>query len=188
MDYRLVTVGGGRFLVGRDGTVRTPLEVRLYSHLGRKKIWVSEERQISPTLLRSGYLEIASVQSGKRVRVLLHRLIAMAWVPGYKHGLCVNHIDGNKLNNSISNLEWVTLARNTEHSWQTGLCNARGEKHPSSKLKDSDAAECVRRRLSGESAKKLADEYGVSTALVYKMANGTKRPFLRASGAVRRPC
>lgn len=58
---------------------------------------------------------------GKPNDVLVARIVAMTWVEGYKEGLTVNHKDGNRLNNNIENLEWLTLADNIRHGFETGL-------------------------------------------------------------------
>lgn len=52
---------------------------------------------------------------------LVSRLVAMTWVCGYEHGLTVNHIDGNPMNNDCSNLEWITLSDNIRKGYDTGL-------------------------------------------------------------------
>lgn len=46
----------------------------------------------------------------------IHRLVAQVHVPGYARGLVVNHKDGNKLNNSADNLEWITPRQNAVHA------------------------------------------------------------------------
>jgi len=55
---------------------------------------------------------------------LLHRLIAMAFLPNLENKEQVNHIDGNKLNNKLENLEWATCSENTLHKFKMGLANS----------------------------------------------------------------
>lgn len=66
---------------------------------------------------RCGYRQICF--NGRTIEV--HRLIASAFVPNPENKPCVNRKDGNKLNNSIDNLEWSTHSENTLHSFQNGL-------------------------------------------------------------------
>lgn len=73
----------------------------------------------------TGYLRF-SVRGGKHVFV--HRAVAMAFIPNPKNYDTVNHIDGNKLNNNHSNLEWCTKEYNHKHAWSAGLCD--GQKRP----------------------------------------------------------
>lgn len=65
----------------------------------------------------SGYLQIALWRDGKKKKFYVHRLVAEAFIEnshGYKE---VNHKDGNKENNAVSNLEWCTRAENLNHSY-----------------------------------------------------------------------
>jgi hypothetical protein len=60
-------------------------------------------------------------KDGSGKTFLVSRLIAITWVDGYREGLTVNHIDGNPLNNTKSNLEWLSLEENIRKGFETGL-------------------------------------------------------------------
>jgi hypothetical protein len=68
-------------------------------------------------MLNSGYYTVYVDKSNK----LLHRLIAETFIPNPDNLPCVNHKDGNKLNNSVDNLEWVTYSENNIHARKMGL-------------------------------------------------------------------
>lgn len=55
----------------------------------------------------------------------IHRLVAETWINSIPEDMEVNHLDGNKFNNEVSNLEIVTSSENHLHSWETGLRNAQ---------------------------------------------------------------
>ena len=78
------------------------------------KVFLTETgKEIMPKNNGNGYLRIYIPKIGKRY--LLHRLVAVAYVPNPEDKPQVNHIDGNKHNNSASNLEWCTNKENSEH-------------------------------------------------------------------------
>jgi hypothetical protein len=65
----------------------------------------------------SGYIYVRV----NKEKYALHRLIALAFIENSKNKPFVNHIDGNKINNSVSNLEWCTIKENNQHAIDTGL-------------------------------------------------------------------
>lgn len=65
-----------------------------------------------------GYLKLQLTKHSKSKWFLVHRLVAQAFIPNPENKPQVNHIDGNKLNNSINNLEWVTNSENQIHSYR----------------------------------------------------------------------
>ena len=77
---------------------------------------------------------------------LVHRLIAQTFLPNPNNYPCVNHINGNKLDNNVNNLEWCTVAHNTQHSYNHGY--QRG-KSGNCKLSDAQVILIRRLRLAG---------------------------------------
>lgn len=86
-------------------------------------IKLTNSRIIKPTKDKKGYIVVALCDFSKVKKYKLHRLLCMAFKPVLENfsDLQVNHIDGDKQNNSLSNLEWCTLKENVEHSVVTGL-------------------------------------------------------------------
>ena len=69
----------------------------------------------------SGYLRVSLSTENKCKKFLVHRLVAEAFIPNNDNKKLVNHIDGNKQNNDISNLEWCTYSENLKHAYKIGL-------------------------------------------------------------------
>lgn len=106
-----------------------------------------------------GYLAVDLFGKKKKV----HRLIAQTFIPNPLNKPQVNHIDGNKVNNEVGNLEWATKEENIQHSFNEGLVSRKGEKNSQSKL----TAEDVRYIRANY---KFRDEKFGSRALAQKFA------------------
>jgi hypothetical protein len=84
----------------------------------------------------SGYERIQLRKGGKYYYSAVHRLVAMTYVPNPSNYSEVNHIDGNKQNNRVENLEWCTHSHNIQHADRTGLRKvASGKDHYQTKRK-----------------------------------------------------
>ena len=70
---------------------------------------------------RNRYLAVDLYNNGQRSTRGVHILVAEAFIPNPEGKPEVNHKDGNKYNNCVDNLEWVTHKENCEHAWRTGL-------------------------------------------------------------------
>ena len=70
---------------------------------------------------KNGYLYVRLQIGNRKKNFKIHRLVAEYFIPNPDGKPCVNHIDGNKLNNSVTNLEWVTHQENNVHALEEGL-------------------------------------------------------------------
>jgi len=88
------------------------------------KIYSLKSKKILKTVIHKQGYEVVCISLGNRKSkklIRVHVAVANMFVDGYKDGLQVNHIDGNKLNNDSKNLEWVTAGGNIRHAFKNGL-------------------------------------------------------------------
>lgn len=115
---------GERYLVNEYGDV--------YSKYSKKII--------SKRLDKYGYLKCNLYFKGKYKTPTIHRLVALAFIPNPDNKPQVNHIDGDKLNNHVSNLEWVTNRENINHGYENGLLVGKaGEENSASTITEEEA-------------------------------------------------
>lgn len=131
-----------------------------------------KDRRVAPAVHSNGYLLVTVTSDGVRHKLYVHRLVARLFVPGYEASLSVNHIDGDKSNNSAANLEWVTLSENTRKQWNSGLLNTRGERHYGTKLTASDVVAIRERRRRGETYMTIAADYKMSISGIHTICSG----------------
>lgn len=97
------------------------------SNTGKIKIlqrWVStphgggyyQEERLKSTNIVGGYEQVALMINKKSVHLKVHRIVAKAFIPNPYNKLTVNHLDGNKLNNHVDNLEWATQSEQLIHA------------------------------------------------------------------------
>ncbi len=94
----------------------------------------SHKRLMSPCPDCDGYMVVSLRQNKKQVTKKVHRLVASAFLNNHDSKPMVNHIDSNRKNNHVSNLEWCTAKENLHHSIKAGLSNPNGGGNPNSKV------------------------------------------------------
>ena len=115
----------------------------------------------------TGYYMVSFSYGSKTKPKRVHRLLSITFIKNPEEKPEVNHIDGDKLNNELSNLEWVTHKENMQHAFKTNLANNTGEKNGMSKLKKSQVKEIKRLLNDGElSQYKIALMYDVSRSCI----------------------
>lgn len=133
------------------------------------------KRPMSTSLDKDGYVKVALTSPGKkRHRYSVHRLMMENYYPREDmHLLQVNHIDGNKQNNSLSNLEWATCEENIHHAMKTGLRhNQQGESNNASKYTEKQIRKAIQMLLTKEYTGKEIDE---ACGLPQDYANSIRR-------------
>ncbi|MBM3748948.1 MAG: hypothetical protein FJW34_24535 [Acidobacteria bacterium] len=131
-------------------------------------------RLLKPKCNRSGYLAVTLYGNGVRRELLVHRLVAWAFIgasPSPHHE--VAHGDGNKKNNHRRNLRWATKSENCLQKREHGTVpDIKGEKHPSAKLTNGLVLEMRRRREQGAFFREIAEELGIPKLTVYDAVTG----------------
>ena len=129
---------------------------------------------LKPWIGRGGYLKVCLAKGIKKRWVYIHRLVCEAFIDNPLNKKEINHLDGNKLNNYFTNLEWVTRSENNYHAFRTGLKKGkRGEDNYSHKLSKKQVEEI--RVLKGKrSQRELEKIYGVSHSHISKIQRNLK--------------
>lgn len=121
---------------------------------------------------KDGYLCLAIGRSGKMIYARVHRLVAETFIDNPSNLPIVNHLDGNILNNHVSNLEWCTVARNTKHAHDIGLISQKHEHNNGSKLTQSDVVKIRSMIRDGVSQGKIAKIFQVTQPTISCVARG----------------
>lgn len=141
----------GRYKVYRDG--------RIWSELNERFLKGSRSRGYSTIIFgRRGYI--------------VHRLVAIAFIPNPENKPEVNHKNGIKNDNRVENLEWATTKENHHHARATGLLNYVGEIHHMSKLTAIQVIDIRTKHMNGESLNTLALKYDVSNITIRRIVCG----------------
>lgn len=176
-DWRPVVGWEGRYEVSCDGEVRS-LDREVIRRDGTRQNF--KGRVLGHYANSAGYklVRLSDQSNGLRECARVHRLVAEAFIPNPESKPEVNHIDGNKYNSSLNNLEWVTSKENRIHAWRTGLRNRshlpvkNGESNVNSKLSDEKVIEMLSLRNQGVSYKRLAKHFDVSKKTVIDAVKG----------------
>lgn len=131
-----------------------------------------QPRIIKPRISYDGYHNAQLYIGGKPKTIKVHRIVALAFIPNPAGLPEVNHIDGNKLNNRVSNLQWISRKENMQHAYDTGLCDIKGEANGRSKLSLSDVRDIKRQLATGRLQKDIAREFNVVIQTISKIKNG----------------
>lgn len=114
-------------------------------------------RKLTPSQHPQGYLRLGLRTKGVRKYFNVHRLVAQTFVPNPNNKPFVNHIDGNKANNCVENLEWCDQSENMLHAYNIGL---KQPSHPKAVEQYTLDGKYVRSYSSREEAAKAVGTWG----------------------------
>lgn len=152
----------GRYLVSNHGRVYTYDQlVRTKAKNGRWSYRKVPGRILTSNISPTGYKRIHYDGKPK----LLHRVVAEIFIENSESHETVNHIDGNKLNNKIDNLEWVSNSDNVRHAIRTGLCDSRKK------------ILCIDTGIEYRSLEAACGEYGLSKGNLSSTLRGNQKTW-----------
>lgn len=139
----------GLYQISDDGRVKS-LEREVNGPYG--SVHTLKEKELKPWEA-SGYLRVTLRKDGQESMPSVHRMVAEAFIANPNECECVNHKDGDKMNNNVSNLEWCSYSDNQIHAFQTGL------NRPRRKVTDEDVIDIVTRKFQGQRAMFVYADY-----------------------------
>lgn len=163
---------------GLEGRYQASTHGRIRSLDREGKTCYGATRKLKGRLLRMtggkrGYLRIPPNICETQ---FVHRLVAMTFIPNPGRLPVINHIDGNKQNNRVENLEWCTQLENMQHAFRTGLAAGmdlkKGEDSIAAKLTESQVIEIKRRIKEGERLIDISIDYPVSKSAIAEIKAG----------------
>lgn len=116
-----------------------------------------------------GYTRYKIFIEGERKSLLGHRIVAMTFLPNPDNLAEVNHIDGNRSNNNLSNLEWVSREGNQQHAFRTGLNSNKGSKNGKAEMDETTSRQMYLELLSGKTILEVSKEFGYSKSSLSKL-------------------
>lgn len=119
-----------------------------------------------------GYYEVVFHIDNKRYKFLLHRLLAMTFIPNPENKPEVNHKNGIRTDFNLENLEWCTRQENQKHKNEILKSHNKGERHPLAKLKESDIYDIHELYKKGWSMAELSRKYNVLDTTIFKIVKG----------------
>jgi hypothetical protein len=157
---------------GYEGMYSITNDGKIYSWKNCKD---GNPKEIKQSKKKNGYLQVKLFKNSLRKYYITHRLVAKTFIKNPNNKPEVNHIDGNKQNNDISNLEWVTSSENQKHAFKIGKQKA---------IKDIDNKQSIKIRqldLDGnlvylwDSINQVKREIGFNTFGIIKCCKKEKR-------------
>lgn len=165
-EWVTLNIDGPVMEINRDGQIRQK-EMKI------RGTWHYDVLR-KPSQSRGGYCYINVAWKGKKKNHYIHRLVASTFIPNPENKPFVNHIDGNKENNTVQNLEWVTASENSTHAVKNGLVKVPVGGGPSKTLTEEERQDVLNRIERGEKQTDIAERYNVTKSLISHIKAGRR--------------
>ena len=133
------------------------------SNLGRVRN-IKVGRVLRQFETKYGYVQVSLCKDRKQKSFLVHRLVATAFIPNFENKREINHIDGDKTNNCVSNLEWSTRSENVKHAWGLGL---KFYTHTDNMYPSKQKVRCIETQQEFDSQGSAGKYFGVSQGSIH---------------------
>ncbi len=157
----------------------------LFEKTKRTEYYVTTEGYILSKRIKDGFIRKKKLTINKKRgyyylrtkthNYSVHRLVASAFINNSNNKETVNHIDGNKLNNNISNLEWMTPKENNRHAIENGLSKKIGKNEGNIKYTNEQCKDVLLMINNGMTYKEAGSKYKMPYSTVAHLARGSRR-------------
>jgi hypothetical protein len=163
-EFRDIPGWEGYYQVSNLGTVRS-IPRTVVSRTG--KVYNRKGKVMSQHYSKDGYKVVDVTKEGRNRTLGVHRAMALAFISNPNNKPMVNHINAKRDDNRLDNLEWCTNAENIQHSFNLGISDNRGDKHPRRVL-TMEIVRGIRAELeSGKSPVEVANIFDIKRRNVY---------------------
>lgn len=152
----------GRYAITEDGEIFSV----------RKDIFLKKFLAKLSYSKKPGYFYVSLWTGSRNRNLLVHRLVALAYIINPNNLSTVNHKNGIKTDNRVENLEWCTSKENSQHAVRLGFITNRNELNPNARLSKAQVLEARYLYTEGVSVKNLALRLAISETHTYDILSG----------------